>query len=432
VRRLLITVLVAVGLAVVVPTAGMAQDSGADDAGQITVIEVSGLLDDLIADFIDDSLAASARNGDLVLVLQVNSSDAVIDDDRLAELAERIAASPVPVGVWVGPSGSRATGKVAQLVSVAADIAVSPGSRLGDSGDLIIEPTLWSDENAARMADQTLNWEQVIEFGVVGCELIDVDELGRTLTAEDQQLRCASPTIGDYVVDLDEFGFQTRQVTEAEEIRLEPLTAVRFQGPDLLTQLLHSVASPAVTYLLLVIGISLLLFELYSVGVGIAGVLGAVSVALSGYGLGVLPFNWWALVVVLAAFVIYAADIQTGVPGPLTILGTVVLAVGTIGLFDGVSMSWIPILIGIVGTFVMMWFGMPLTVRGRFGTPRIDREALVGESGQVVESDADGLVVQVRDAPWRARAGSDLAAGDRIRVTGITDLIFDVEPVDAS
>ncbi len=430
-RRLLSALLIAAVAFVAIsigPAVAQGDDSGAD-AGQVTVVELSGLLDDIVADFVSDSIDAASNNGDLALVLRVNSPGAVIADADVVALADQIATSPVPVVVWVGPSGARATGEVAQLVSVAASVNVAPGSRLGDTGERFIEPTLWSLENADRMRDATLNWEQVIDVGIVPCDPVDVDELGRTLTPEQQQLRCAAPTVGDFVVDLDEFGFQTRQITEADTIRLEPLTQVRFQGLDLLSKLMHTVASPPVAYLLLIIGLALFVFEHFSIGVGIAGAIGGVFIALASYGLAVLPFRWWALALILVGFAIWLIDGQSGVPGPLTLLATVVFAVGTLSLWDGVSMSWVPMTVGIVGLFVVMWLGMPLTIRGRFGTPRIDRDGFVGEAARMV---ADGRI-ELRGAEWLARSseGAVLAVGDEVTVTGVDDLVFAVEPVSA-
>lgn len=428
-RRLLTSILIAL-VAVVGAVAGRAtaqDDTPTPDAGQVTVVELSGLLDDVVVDFVSDSIESADRNGDLVLVLRVNSRGSVIPEAEVVALADKIASSPVPVVVWVGPSGAKAIGAVAQLVSVAAAVNVAPGSDLGNTGERFIEPTVWSLENGDRMLNATLNWEQVIDLGVVPCDPPTIDELGRTLTPEQQQLRCAAPTVGDFVVDLDEFGFQTRQVEDGDQIRLEPLTQVRFQGLDLLSKFMHTVASPPVAYLLLIIGFALFFFEHFSVGVGIAGVLGAVFIALSGYGFNALPFRWWALGLILAAFVLWLLDVQSGVPGPGSLVATVVFAVGTLGLWRGVSMSWIPMTVGIVGMFVMMWLGVPLTIRGRFGTPRIDRDGFVGNEGEMVDAD----LVRVREAEWKATAAGDrpVAVGDKVRVTGVHDRVFAVEPV---
>lgn len=431
-RKLFIaSLLTSIGLAFLLGTAGgaAAQDEApTDDPGQVTVIQISGLLDDVLAGFITDAIEGAEDRGDLALVLQVNSRDAVIDDEALQVLADRITSASVPVVSWVGPSGSVATGKVAQLVGITQKLGVAPGSKIGDLGELVLEPTLWSPDNSARMSSQTLNWIQVLDSGVVPCVRIEIDELGRTVSEEDQLVRCASPLVGDFLVDLDAFGFQSRQVTEGDQIRLAPITASRFQSIGLMSQLMHTVASPPVAYLLLTIGISLLLFELYSVGAGIAGWLGGVLLGLGGYGIAALPFRPWALVLLVLAFVLYAADVQTGVPSLMTLVATVALTVATFALWDGVSMSWIPMLVGIVGTFLMMWLAMPLMIRGRYGTPRIDRDTFVGEPATWM-GDA---IIQMRGATWQASSDQALEDGTAVTVTGIDNLVFVVEQVTAS
>ncbi len=431
-RKLLIaSLLTAIGLSAILATAGGAgaqNDPVSPDPGQVTVIQISGLLDDVLADFITDAIDGAEGRGDLALVLQVNSRDAVIEDDALRVLAARITGSSVPVVSWIGPSGSVAAGKVAQLVGITEKVGVSPGSKLGDLGDIVLTPTLWSDDNTARMTSQTLNWVQVLDSGVVPCEQIAVDELGRSVSEEDQLVRCASPLVGDFLVDLDEFGFQSRQVTEGDQIRLAPVTGSRFQSIGLMSQLMHTVASPPVAYLLLTIGISLLLFELYSVGAGIAGWLGGVLVGLGGYGVAALPFHAWALVLLVLAFVLYAADVQTGVPSLMTLVATVALTVGTFGLWDGVSMSWVPMLVGIVGVFLMMWLAMPLMIRGRYGTPRIDRDTFVGEPA-TWNGDA---TIEMRGATWQASTGQSLDDGAAVTITAIDNLVFTVEPASNS
>ena len=110
-------ILAAVGLAGVGSAAG--QSDGATDAGLAVVVEVTGLLDPVMAELIEDSVDDVADAGATLLVFRVDSNRSVVPDQRLGELAEAIAASPVPIAVWVGPNGSSLEGKVAQLFAVA-------------------------------------------------------------------------------------------------------------------------------------------------------------------------------------------------------------------------------------------------------------------------------------------------------------------------
>lgn len=349
-------------------------------AGFVDVVEISGLLDPVLASKIEDAVAAANREGARALVLQLNSRQTVISDERLNELAVDIADSTVPVVVWVGPSGSRATGKVAQLVGVADQVGVAIGSRIGGGGEQVLDPerfgTLWGD-NAALIADTELNWQQAVDLGVVPCDFAERDELGNPLTPEQQLDRCANPTLGDFLISID--SFETRQIDTDEGPRLAPVTQTRLSSLSLLDQLMHTVASPPVAYLLLVIGMALVVFEFYSIGIGLAGVIGAVLAALGGYGLGVLPIRTWALVLLVLSMVAYSIDVQAAVPRAWTVIGTLLFAVGTLFLYPqgDVAMSWIPMLVGIVGMAIVFFRGMPIMVRGRFATTAIERPVTV-------------------------------------------------------
>ena len=107
---------------------------GLSGAGVAVVVEVTGLLDPVMADLIEDSVADVSAIGAQLLVFRVDSSRAVVPDERLAELAGTIAGSPVPVAVWVGPNGASLGGKVAQLFAHCrrgGDRAGHPGGRSG-------------------------------------------------------------------------------------------------------------------------------------------------------------------------------------------------------------------------------------------------------------------------------------------------------------
>lgn len=409
-------------------------DPAVEAAGFVEILEVSGLLDDVQADAISAAVVGAAADDARGLILQVNSKQAVISDERLAQLAEQLATSPVPITAWVGPSGSRAAGRVAQLIGVTDSVGVAIGAKLGETGDQVVDP-IWYDErwldNLTLLEDTDLTWEQAIDVGIVACDLVTVDELGTELTREQSLARCANPTVGDFLV-AQEF-FDSRVIETDDGPRLQPLTRVRFRGLSLLDQLMHTVASPPVAYLLVVIGLALLVFEFYSIGIGIAGVIGAVFLALGGYGLAVLPIRAWALVLIVLSMIAYSIDVQTAVPRAWTSIGMAFFVVGTLFLYPegDVSMSWIPILVAFLGMAIVMYRGMPIMVRGRFSTTAIPRDFLVDETGVVVDAPTDGLLtVRVRETTWRGRSEVALRVDDLVVVTDTDGLILQVEPTN--
>lgn len=413
-----------------------ADDPAAEvDAGFVEVFEVSGLLDPVMADALENAIISADRDGARALVLQLNSPASVVSVDRLNELATLMSSSAVPVSVWVGPSGSRARGHVAQLVSQADAIGVSIGSTFGDAGPQVLDPgrfgDIW-DGDSSLLESTALTWEQAVERGIVACDRVDVDELGNELTPEQSLARCANPTIGDFLVSLDQFDAEVVQTDDGP--RLSPLTRTRLRGLSLLDQLMHTVASPPVAYLLFVIGLALLVFEFFSIGIGIAGVIGAVLVALGSYGLDVLPVRTWAVVLLVSAMVAFAIDIQTAVAQAWTIIGMVAFVVGTLFLYprDDVSMSWIPMVVAVVGMAVVMWRGMPIMVRGRFSTTRIDRSFLVDDTASAAGAFTDGTgLVTARGVEWPAVAAptvtDDISDGASVVVVDVDGIAVTVD-----
>ena len=346
------------------------------DPGYVEVFEVSGLLDQVLASALEDSITDAQTSGANALILQLNSKQAVISNERLVSIGQAFMNSSIPIEVWVGPSGSTAQGKVAQLALVADSLGVSIGSSIGKTGEIVFSerefgPVLIEKTNLLR--DDILQWDEAIEADLVQCERVLVDELGKTLTEKEQLARCANPTLGDFLVNRDSF---ISEVIETDAgPRLSPLTKTKINRLNLIDQLMHTVASPPITYLLLVSGLALLLFEFFSIGIGIAGVIGAISVALSSYGLTILPIRPWALLLIFFSMIAFAIDIQTVVPRIWTLIGQVMFTVGTIFLYNqtNVQMSWIPMSVGIIGMLVLMARGMPIMIRGRFATTQIER-----------------------------------------------------------
>jgi hypothetical protein len=186
-----------------------------------------------------------------------------------------------------------------------------------------------------------------------------------------------APTIGQFLVDLP--GFRSEIDNSGEQPTRKPLTPVIFSALPLLSNQLHTVASPPVAYLLFLIGLGLLVFEFYTAGIGIAGVVGAGAFVLGAYGLDVLPARWWAVALLVFAMFGFAVDVQTGVPRVWTAIGTACLLLGSFFLYDGVSITWFAYIAGIGGVLLGMVQGMPAMVRTRFSTPTIGREWMLGE-----------------------------------------------------
>ncbi len=365
---------------------------------RIDVIEVSGLLDPISVDFMSGSLREAERDSVEALVIRLDSTGSVAPDAQLRRLIDDVGAASVPVAVWVGPGKeARATGRAFDLFSAAQVRGVAPRSVVGTQ----------RAADALRQKVATVSAATLGDFivGIGGLEGIEV------------------PTT------------VIRREGRPPQRQLSPAAQVRFDEPSLLAQMLHAVATPSAAYLLLVVGLMLVLFEFFTAGIGVAGAVGAVSLVLSGYGLGVLPTRPGALLLVGIGIVGYGIDVQAGAPRAWTVIGTLAFVAGSFFLFtDGVSVPLILVAGAIGAVALFMVAGMPAMVRTRFSTPTIGRESMLGEEGTALSDvDPDG-VVTVRQAPWRARTNraTPIRAGETIRVAGIDGLLLEVEPLEGA
>ncbi|MCB1032066.1 MAG: hypothetical protein KDA95_12050, partial [Acidimicrobiales bacterium] len=358
----LITFAVVIGL---VGPAWAQEPAESTDHGRVSILKVEGLIDPVMADFISRSITEGERAGVVAVVLQLDSAQATIDDGRLVQLATQIHNSEVPVAVWVGPSGSSARGRTAQLVGAAELVGIAPGARLGKTGELVVPERLLSPAFVAasqRLKTSTVNAEEAYKLKITQSE--------------------QAPVIGEFLIDIP--GFQSEQVKQGNRTVTQPLTTPVFSSLDIQAQLFHTVSSPAAAYLLLVIGLSLILFEFFTAGVGIAGLVGAGCFLLASYGLATLPVRYWALALIGFAMFGFGVDVQIGVPRAWSVIASISLIIGSVWLYDGFDQSWITLLVGIGGVISAMVLGMPIMVRTRFSTPAIDREWLIGERGEAV------------------------------------------------
>jgi membrane-bound serine protease (ClpP class) len=405
--------------------------TSADDLDPVDVVEVSGLFDRIVAENIETAVERAQSNGSQAVILQLNSKGAVIGRDQMAEVMEVIRSSKVPVAVWVGPSGARAYGLPAQLLAVADVTAMAPGARVGRTGTLL-----------------KVN-NEVISFGSEQADdAIHSDTLGFLDAREQKILKFSTddrgvPVLRNMLFALD--GISARGTTldtvvdalDAEGQVTREATTVRFFKLGLMPRLLHTVASPPSAYLLLTIGVALLIFEFFTAGIGIAGLVGAVTLILGGLGIGALPMNGLGVALFLLSMVAFAVDVQVGVPRFWTGVGLFLYVIGSFTMFrsvDGLSLrpSWLTLSVCIVGIALTFIVGMPSMTRTRFATPTIGRTNLVGTTGVTVGEVAPEGIVLVDGAQWRARTNraTPLAASQQMRVVDIDGITLIVEPLE--
>jgi membrane-bound serine protease (ClpP class) len=431
-RRLFALIALALGASILVATpsgAAPASPTQTDpNSGPTTppvdVLQVSGSLDGIVARKIEAAIKNAAANGSQALVLQVNSKGSVLSDKEASALATAMKNSKVPIAMWVGPSGARAYGHMAQLMAVVPISGMAPGTRIGRLGDpLTVDgTTLKLGEANDRLRDGTMNDTEARSAGAIK----PANDTGTTAV------------LGEMIVSLDgetvngvELATAVDIVDKAGRSGRSTSGITRFVKLGLIDQTMHTFASPPVAYLMMVIGLGLLVFEFFTAGVGVAGVCGAIALIAGSYGLVAQHARPVGVALLLLAFLAFAVDVQTGVPRFWTGVGVVAFVISSLILFRDVRLSWVALLVGIGGVLLAFVSGMPSMVRTRFATPTIGREFMIGRTGTAIDAVSPTGMVLIGDGRWRARTNraTPIAAGDEVRVVAIDGLTLDVEPL---
>ena len=383
---------------------------GAEDEGGIDVIDVSGPLDRSALEFMKSSIEAAAERGQVLAVLQINSP-AVLDGEALQDLIEIVEDSPLPVAVWVGPAPAVAYGGAAQIVLEAERSAISPGSHLG-----IFTPTIAGDD--------------------VGNVL--TDDLAHVPSAEETGLDL-QPTIRQYLQDLDGETFQTSAGPVVVET-LKPyeggvtLKTVTFRQPGIGTRFFRLAVTPEAAFFFLVVGLTIVSFEFFAIGPGVAAGVAAISLLLAGWGMVNLSVRLWAFGLAVTGWAVLTASYQKGGVVALTILGALLMQIGGMWYVDGsgqIDPRWFLILPSVLAVLFFFLLAMPTVQRARFSTQTIGRDSLIGKEGvALVGFDPDGIV-EVQGARWRATAHreANVVTGSAVVVTGVDGLFLEVDRI---
>ncbi len=426
-------------VAVLLALGGEAFAGEQSELAGIDVVQVEGLFDPPNASLVRHAIEDANDRGSTMVVLQIDSGGAV--DVDVDSVVRAISESDVPIVAWVGPSGSDARGAATMLVEAAHVASVSSGSSIGPAAPLRLDDP--GDPPASQISDELAELAAARGRRAAGARELVHERLSGDEARDAGAINLVEPTLGELVVSLDGRAvttadgphlLRTAKVTgEGVDRRRQPNQDIRFDRLPLDGQVLHTLTSPSIAYLLFVAGLALIVFEFYTAAIGLAGLTGAVALIGAFIGFSHLPVQWWALVLLMLAVFGFAVDVQAGRTAAWTAIASVALVAGSLTLYGGSSRldpPWWVLVIVIVGTLLFMLGAMPTVIRSRFSTPTIGREGMVGEMGEAeVDVSPDGVVV-IGGARWRARTNraTPISAGDAVRVTAVDGLVLEVEP----
>ena len=402
------------------------------DAGSASVylVRITGAISPGNADFLDSAIHRANAEGAGCLVVMLDTPGGLAESMR--KMVMSIYESRVPVVVYVAPSGARAA-SAGVMITMAADVAaMAPGTHIGaahpvNTGGKDLDKTMAEKvtndmvafvKSIAEKRSRNVEWaeEAVREsVSVTETEALEKKIIDRVARDVDDLIDQVSglEIKGKGPIDID----PAKRVWIAESMR---------------TRILKALSDPNIAYILMMIGLAGLYFELSHPGVILPGVIGSIALILAFYSFQTLPVKPAGVLLILLALIFFIMEMKIASYGLLSVAGIICLLLGSVMLFDRagglIGISWtvmVPTL-SLVGGFFVVVAG--LVFRSRTRRPMTGESGLIGETGVVKTPLTPTGRIQVHGELWFARCRTPLATGQRVRVTAVDGLTLEVEP----
>jgi membrane-bound serine protease (ClpP class) len=403
----------------------------------VSSIRVEASINPATASFIKRSIERAAANKSECLIIHLNTPGGLLKSTR--QIVSDIFGAPVPVVIYVSPSGSHAA-SAGVFVTMAAHVAVmAPGTNIGAAHpvsmgggmDTIMNEKSTNDAVAfirsiAGKRKRNISWaEEAVRKSVSITEREALDKgIIDTIAADEVELL---QILHGRAVTMSS-GERTMRTADASVTAI-PMTAVE--------KFLNMISDPNIAYLLMMLGFYGLLFELYSPGAIFPGVLGGISLILAFYALHTMPLNYAGLAFILFGIVLLLLEIKVTSYGMLAIGGVVSLFLGSFFLLDQdssfemlkISMNII-VAVTIVSALFFLFIGW-MGLRAQKSKPVSGKEGLIGYTGTTLSVlDPQGLV-QVHGETWAAESLSQtIDKNKKVIVRSMSGLKLFVEPQD--
>jgi len=407
---------------------GLGKAAGLTKVGEVMIVELEGPINPGAAAFLTRGLEDAEKQGVELIVIRLDTPGGLVPSMRT--MVKGIMNSSIPVVVYVAPKGAGAA-SAGVMITVSAHVAaMAPGTNIGaahpvgaggkdidkDMSEKVVNDMASYGRGIAQDKGRNAEWvekairesvsitaEEAVEKKVVDLVASDIDELLKLL-------------------DGREIEFQKGKVT----LKTKDLVKTQYE-PGFRDAVLRLISDPNIAYILMMIGLAGLYFELAHPGAIFPGVIGAISLILAFYSFQTLPVNYAGLLLIALAVIFFIAEIKVASYGVLSLGGIVSLTLGSIMLFEDVGVSlrlMAPTIVLIGGFFVIV---STLAFRAYRTKPQSGVEGLIGEVGVVEKPiDPEGLVF-VHGEYWRAVSNEKLEPGEKVAVEEVTGLLLKVK-----
>jgi membrane-bound serine protease (ClpP class) len=403
-------------------------------AASATVLRVS--INDAIQPVTAEYVARALANADLThadaVLIEINTPGGLVDSTR--EIIEKIVASPVPVILYVTPSGSRAASAGFFILESADIAAMAPGTNTGAAHPVILGEKMDDVMKQKMENDAAALMRSVVTKRGRNVELAE-SAVRESKSFTDQE--ALDKKLIDYIAPNEQALFH--QISGQSFQRFNGATAtlnldndpIRDYGMTLKERILAYLMDPNVAFILLAIGALALYAEFNHPGAVIPGTVGVIFILLAAFALNLLPLRFAAIVMIIGAFALFAAEAKFASHGVLTAGGIVLLTLGGLFLVDApipemrvrlTTALSVSIPLGIITAFLMS-----IAVRARRNKVVTGEQGLIGEVGVAQTALSPSGKVFVHGELWDAVSPIPVAAGDPIVVRQIDGLTLRVD-----
>jgi len=393
----------------------------------VYVLTYDGPVTPSMVEYMERGIRAAERDGAELLIFQLNTPGGSVTLMNL--MVQIMRASQVPVVVYVSPPGSMAAsaGTIITLAGHASAMApetiIGAASPIDAQGQDLTQTAAAKEKNALMATIDSLMERRSPEAIQLAKDTVDK----ATAVSSSQALKVGmvdfiATDLHDLLHQLD--GFKVN--LQGKEVVLHTANIeIRTVQASLIEQLLQILTDPNIVFLLITIGVQAILIEISSPGGWVAGFIGVVCLALATYGLGVLPVNWFGIVFLVTAFVLFLLDIKAPTHGALTAAGVGALVVGALVLFNSPGTPQfqrvsVPLVIGVSIATAAIFFAILLfAVRAQKIPIRTGQESIVGKTGLVRSDIAPHGSVQLAGELWSAELSESeepIERGERVVV----------------
>jgi membrane-bound serine protease (ClpP class) len=416
----------------VLAAAGAALPPAALAVAPVSTIQIDGVISPVTVRLVETALARAQSDGASALVIQLDTPGGLERSMRL--ICQRLLNAEIPVIVYVAPTGARAA-SAGVFITMAAHVAVmAPATNIGAAhpvavGGGVDKESMKKIENDAAAFARTIATERGRNAEWAEKAVRQSVSITEREAVKLKVVDLVADSMAELLDRVDGRGVKTTRGPVTLQTRGAVVKAIEVGFRD---RVLNVITDPNVAYILMMLGMLGLFFELSNPGVVLPGVVGGISLILAFFAFQSLPINFAGLLLILFGIVLLIAEIKVVSHGILAVGGIVAMALGSLMLFDapevGFRVSWRVIAPTVGATAGLFLFVIAAGVRALTARSPVGGPALVGETGVARSALSPQGQVLVHGELWRAVArGAPVEEGARVRVVGVNGLTLTVE-----